>query len=300
MIFSLSFVQFTASLQLLSLLALILADLVSSAPTTQLGRRDSIEEQLMVKAARRCSILDEDDVQSLPGWPKVEKYISDTWGKGDYTITVNPSNYRDKRATLCIVDPIPINPSGEHECTSKRVEIPPEKGRKVVDVEFGYKNVGQWNITRVSSAAHAELFHGHFKVPEMGFMDLRAINGMGEFVNAPDNSFTTVASNMTSKQTQVSSVKDQHCVATIQQRVCTIPSSGRIQLAATGYLWITFETARAPVGNPHGGKHKKYAVKIEELLKDVQDHSVWIDYEGVMTATTRTDYYNECRLKFKG
>lgn len=299
MIFSSSFVQFTARLQLLALLAVILADLVFSAPTIQLGSRDSIEEQLMVKAARRCSILDEDDVQSLPGWPKIENYISDTWGKGDYTITINPSNYKDKRATLCIVDPIPINPSGGHECTSKRVEIPRKKNTKVVDVEFGYKNVGQWNITRVSSAAHAELFVGHFKVPEMGFMSLRAINGRGEFVNAPDNSFITVASNMTSKQTQVSSVKDQHCVATIQQRVCTIPSSGRIQLAATGYLWVDFDTARAPVGNPHGGKHKRYAVKIEEVLKDVQDHSVSIDYEGVMTATTLTDYYNECRLKFK-
>ena len=36
------------------------------------------------------------------------------------------------------------------------------------------------------------------------------------------------------------------------------------------------------------------AVKIEEVLKDVPDRSVWIDYEGVMTATTRTDYFSEC------
>ena len=29
---------------------------------------------------------------SVPGWPKIEKYISDTWGEGNYTIKVNPSN----------------------------------------------------------------------------------------------------------------------------------------------------------------------------------------------------------------
>jgi hypothetical protein len=299
MILSLFSVQFAARVQILSLFALVFADLVFAVPTTQLSGRDSIEQQLVVKAARRCSILDEDDVQSLPGWPKVEKFVSDTWGEGSFTLKINPSNYRDKRATMCIVDPIPIHPSGKHNCTSKRIEVPPERNSKVVDVEFGYRNIGYWNITGVSSAAHAELFLGHFKVPEMGFMNLQPIDGQGEFFNAPDNSFTTVASNMTYKQTQLTSVRDQSCTATIQQGVCHIPSAGRIQLAATGYLWITFETARTAIGNPNGGKHRRYAVKIEEVLEDVTDRSVWIDYEGVMTATTRTDYFNECRSKLK-
>jgi len=296
MILSLSSVQFAFRVRAL-LFALIFADLVFSVPTIEIQRRDSIEQQLTVKAARRCSILDEDDVQSLPGWPKIEKYISDTWGEGSYSVKVNPSNYRDKRAAICIVDPIHIQPSGDHKCMSKRVQIRPKKGTKVVDVEFGYRNTGHWNITRVSSAAHAELFLGHFKVAEMGFMDARAINGLGEFVNAPHNSFTTVASNMTYRKTKLTSLKDQICTATIQQRMCRIPSAGRIQLAATGYLWITFETARAPTGNPHGGKHRRFAVKIEEVLQ-VPERSVWIDYEGVITATIRTDYFNECRPKF--
>jgi len=292
MILSLSSVQLAALL-----FALAFADLVLSFPTTiDLFRRDSIEEQLTVKAARRCSILDEDDVRSLPGWPKVKKYISDTWGEGNFTFKVNPPNYRDKRAAICILDPTHIKPSGDPECMSKRVPIRPKKGTKVVDVEFGYRNTGHWNITRVSSAAHAELFLGHFKVAELEFMDARTINGLGEFVNAPHNSFTTVASNMTYRKTELTSLKDQVCTATIQQRMCRMPSTGKIQLAATGYLWVSFETARAPVGNPNGGKHKRFAVKIEEVLQ-VPDRSVWIDFEGNITATTRTDYFNECRPK---
>jgi len=39
------------------------------------------------------------------------------------------------------------------------------------------------------------------------------------------------------------------------------------------------------------------AVKIEEVLK-ISDRSVWIDYEGVITAITRTDYFNECEYRF--
>jgi len=145
MVFSLSSVQL--SFRVLSLFALIFADLVFSVPTAEILRRDSIEEQLTVKAASRCSILDEDDVRSreylskvrkqllnntprsVPGWPKVEKYVTDTWGEGNYTVKINPSNvcyryalffwliqgllqYRDKRATICIVDPIQIKPPG--------------------------------------------------------------------------------------------------------------------------------------------------------------------------------------------
>jgi hypothetical protein len=64
MILSLFSVQFAARVQILSLFALVFADLVFAVPTTQLSGRDSIEQQLVVKAARRCSILDEDDVQS--------------------------------------------------------------------------------------------------------------------------------------------------------------------------------------------------------------------------------------------
>ena len=38
-------------------------------------------------------------------------------------------------------------------------------------------------------------------------------------------------------------------------------------------------------------------MKIEEVLK-IPDRSVWIDYEGVITAITRTDYFNECEYRF--
>jgi len=50
-----------------------------------------------------------------------------------------------------------------------------------------YLLMPRWCISGVSSAAHAELFLGHFKVAELGFMGVRTINGLGKFVNAPQN-----------------------------------------------------------------------------------------------------------------
>ena len=70
MIFFLSSFQLAFRVPTL-LFALIFADFVFSVPTIEIQRRDSIEQQLTVKAARRCSILDEDDVQSRGCIPKI-------------------------------------------------------------------------------------------------------------------------------------------------------------------------------------------------------------------------------------
>jgi hypothetical protein len=284
-----------SSFTALSLL-LIFADLVLSIPASRFVRRDSIEGQLVVKAAGRCSLLDEDDVRGLPGWPKLEQHVLDTWGKGIYTLKINPPNYKDKRATMCVVAPVPVIPSSDRNCTSKRVVVPPEKNSKIIDVEYGYKNIGQWNITNVSSAAHAEIFRAHFRIPDIKPLHLGSIDGLADFVNAPHNAFETTASNMTTKQTAITSVHGQSCFGTILNQVCRIPAHGRIQLAATGNLWFTFDTARAPVRDPDGCKHRRYTMKIEDVL-DLSDRSMWIDYEGVMIATARTDYFSECHPK---
>ena len=35
-------------------------------------------------------------------------------------------------------------------------------------------------------------------------------------------------------------------------------------------------------------------VKIEDVLKNATDRSAWIDFEGYMNTTMRTDYFDEC------
>lgn len=123
MIFCLSAVQLAARLRVLSLVTLVFANLVFSVPTIQLLRRDSIDQQLTVKAACRCSTLDEDDVRSreclvtdshhllniksVPGWPKVEKYVSDTFGASNFTVKINPYNVCGHRYSSFSISSVP-------------------------------------------------------------------------------------------------------------------------------------------------------------------------------------------------
>jgi len=268
---------------------------------TSLNRRGLEKMELNKRApvATRCSPLDLDDAQSLPGWGRLEQYARTTWGDGDWTITINPPGYKDKPATICVADPVVVEVTGDPECTTTRVDIPPEKkGTTRVKVDEGYTNIGNWNITNVTSAAHAEFFSARFQMPNITDVQLFSLKANGKFINAPDNSFTTVASNVTFETTELTTIQDKRCIGTIQNRQCIVPSRGRIQLVASGYIWFNYKTKRAPLANPKGGKHSRYTLKIEDMLKNTTDRSAWIDFTGYMNTTMRLDYYDECRWKF--
>jgi len=251
-------------------------------------------------SARPCSLLDLDDTESLPGWEKLEKYARDTWGDGDWTVTINPPGYKDKPATMCVTDKVPITMTGNSTCVEKRMAIDPVTPKSDhVKVDEGYTNVGNWNITNVTTAAHAEFFRAVFQLPNITSVQLDSVMTSGEFINAPSNSFITLYSNKTFTDTEITPVPDQTCIATILNQQCITPAGGSIQLVASGYVWFTYKEKRAPVANPNGGKHFRYAVKIEDVLTNVLDRSAWIDFSGYMNSTFRYDYFDECRWNFK-
>jgi len=251
--------------------------------------------------ASPCSLLDLDDAQQLPGWSRVEQYARDTWGTGDWDIIINPPGYKDKSATMCVAKSIPVVATDKPRCNMSRVDIKPNKNHHIKVVQ-GYTNTGLWNITNVTSAAHSVFFTGNFKMPNITQQSndkLRSMTGQGDFINAPYNSFLTHATNTTNKDVEVTQIEDKTCIGTVNQETCIIPAHGRIQLIATGYIWFQYQTKRAPLAHPKGGKHSRYAVKIEEVLKNATDRSAWIDFEGYMNTTMRSDYFDECRWKFR-
>jgi hypothetical protein len=202
---------------------------------------------------------------------------------------------------MCVAKSIPVVATEEPRCNSSRVDIKPDKSNHV-KVDLGYTNSGLWNIKNVTSAAHSVFFAGNFKMPNITQQSkdvLRSINGYGVFINAPYNSFLTAAKNTTTKVTEVTQVRDKNCIGTVNQETCIIPAQGRIQLVATGHIWFQYQTKRPPLANPKGGNHSRYTVKIEDILKNATDRSAWIDFSGYMNTTMRSDYFDECRWKFR-
>ncbi|PPQ78752.1 hypothetical protein CVT25_010755 [Psilocybe cyanescens] len=321
-----------------------------------LERRDLVRRAAV---ASPCSKLDLDDAQSLPGWAQLEQYARSKWGEGDWTITINPAGvststypssmpvmtpicgilqYKDKPATMCVADPVKIEMTGDSKCNETRKDIPPvKKDSNQIKVNEGYTNTGNWNITNVTTAAHAEFFSGNFQLPNITKLHLDSLTAVGKFINAPDNSFVTTISNVTYKNTELTPVPDKHCIGTVLEQECITPAKGRIQLVATGYIWFNYKTKAcntfslrlvtfsfALTCRGHLSLTPKEAnilnvgtiyfmrstsllisgivtdtVKIEDVLKNETDRSAWIDFNGYMNTTWRYDYFDECRWNFK-
>ncbi|KAF9533179.1 hypothetical protein CPB83DRAFT_845991 [Crepidotus variabilis] len=274
----------------------------ASAPASRVKaphvQRNDLQAVFSDTSPSPCAPLDLDDVQSLPGWSKLQQYAVSTWGEGDVDATINPAGYKDRPAVICAVSPVNVTSEGKPNCTTTRVEIPADKKSHTIKVDMGYTNIGNWNITNVTSAAHAEFFMAKFQMPNITEKRLNGIIGKGAFINAPRNGFETFATNITYKKSTVTAANGKICLGTVLNEQCTIPAKGKIQLAASGYVWFTYKTKRAPVANPKGGKHKRFAVKIEDVL-ETSERSVFIDFSGFMNATMRSDYFDECRWNFR-
>jgi len=278
---------------------LLIFQSASALPRPDTLNLESTELIGRATGAIRCSMLDLDDAQSLPGWPKLEQYARKMWGDGDWAITINPPGYKDKPATMCIAKrTASINATGDPNCTETRVDIQPKKGSSTIPVDEGFTNKGNWNITNVTTAAHAEFFQATFQLPNITKVHLGAIKGVGAFINAPDNSFVTTSTNVTIRNVQITPVPDKHCIGTILNQQCITPAQGRIQLVASGYIWFNYKTKRSPLAHPKGGKHSRYTVKIEDVL-NTTERSAWIDFKGYMNTSMRYDYFDECRWNFK-
>ncbi|KAF9485815.1 hypothetical protein BDN70DRAFT_916652 [Pholiota conissans] len=276
-----------------SVLALLFTtQLVAALPLSDFHETNDIVSR--AQGPTRCSLLDLDDAQSLPGWSKLEQYARSTWGAGEWEITINPPGYRDKPATMCVTGVSKIIQTGTPNCTEKRVDIPPKKkDGKTIDVDAGFTNRGNWNITNVTTAAHAEFFEAHFRLPNITQVHLGSLKAVGAFINAPDNSFVTTATNVTIKSVDIVPVPDKRCIGTILNQQCITSAEGRIQLVASGYIWFNYKIKRAPMANPKGAKHSRYAVKIEDVLKNATERAAYIDFKGYMNTSMRYDYFDE-------
>jgi hypothetical protein len=152
----------------------------------------------------------------VPGWPKLEQYARTTWGEGDWTIAINPPGYKDKPATMCVAEAVQVVMTGAPKCSEIRKDIPPEKkNSNQIKVDEGYTNTGNWNITHVTTAAHAEFFSANFELPNIALLHFDSLETIGQFINAPRNSFSTVASNVTIRTTELTPVPDRTCIGTV-------------------------------------------------------------------------------------
>jgi hypothetical protein len=127
---------------------------------------------IYARGASSCTPLTLEQAKALPGWSKIQQYATDTYGDGGVNIVVNPPEYPNAPATVCMQDgPIPVKLQGTPSCTSNDGEIGGKitgtTGSYQLSFQQGYSNSATWTVTQESSLAVGVELSATIGIPEV-------------------------------------------------------------------------------------------------------------------------------------
>ncbi|KDR67352.1 hypothetical protein GALMADRAFT_130409 [Galerina marginata CBS 339.88] len=266
--------------------------------------------------ASGCSPLSIEQLKQLPGWSKIQQYASDTYGGGGVNIVVNPSEYPDRPAVVCLKDGVvPIQVQGAPSCTSTTSQMDSgskgTSGQNSISLQQGYSNTGTWTVTQESSLAVGASLSVTVGIPEVADVSA-SVTTTATITNSLANSFSTTASDQTTQTITYNVGDGQNCLGTvclyfdfvgnfdatstlqITTKTCNVQGKGSAAYVATGYVWFNYDDARTSKSDPNGGKHYKYSVDIASVLSNINDRSSSLTFSGSMQISSKTHSNAKC------
>jgi hypothetical protein len=256
------------------------------------------DPSIYARGTSSCNPLTVEQVKKLPGWSKIQQYAKDTYGDGGVNIVVNPPEYPQAPATVCMQDePIPIQLQGTPRCTSTKGDIQGTitgaTGSFQLSFQQGYSNTATWTVTQESSLAAGVELSATIGIPEVAEVTA-SISTTATLTNSLSKSFTTTIDNQQTQTMQVDTKDGKPCKGTMVTKTCNVQGTGSARYVATGSVWFNYEDPRPPKSDPNGDKHYKYAVDIASVLTNIDDRSSSLSFSGAMEITSKTDFNADC------
>jgi len=256
------------------------------------------EPSIYARGASSCTPLTLDQVKALPGWSKIQQYATDTYGDGGVNIVVNPPEYPNAPATVCLQDgPIPVKLQGTPSCTSNDGEIggtiTGTTGSYQLSFQQGYSNTATWTVTQESSLAVGATLTATIGIPEVDSVSA-SVTTTATLTNSLSKSFSTTVDNQQTQTVSVNTVDGKPCKGTMTTKTCNVQGTGSASYVASGSVWFNYDDARPPKSDPNGGKHYKYAVDIATVLTNINDRSSSMTFTGAMQISSKTNFNAKC------
>ncbi|KAF9036198.1 hypothetical protein BJ165DRAFT_622015 [Panaeolus papilionaceus] len=240
----------------------------------------------------QCQPLTIDDAKRLPGWSLIEKYANDNYGGGKYTVVTNPPDYPDRAATVCApLQPIQLKvDQSTKACTSNNLDV--NGGVSGTNAQVGVKQrVGvsaetSMSVSKSSVFSTSLSFGVSIGVPSIGLGASTSTSMSSTISNKSTQSFKSSFNNMQEISVSYDNKKGKKCAAKISSKTCQATATGEVPLVASGYVWFNYDDARE--GKHGGGKHYKWAVRIEDAIKNPAQRSSSIQFNGNFKATSNT------------
>jgi len=243
-----------------------------------------------------CTSLSVDDLKKLGGFPKIDAFFRDKYGKGSANVVTNPPEYPDSPAVLCAdTNSIPVVLSGKPQCVSAKAKVQGKltgtTGTMAITFTQGYSNKGTWTVEQSSSLAVNVKFGATLTIPDVAEVG-GSVSTTTTFTNSLSNSFSTQVDNTNTQQLTVQVPAGKSCYGQLDTKTCNVGGKAQIPLIASGWVWYNYDSKTAPKGS--NDQHYKWAATIESILKDAKDRQQLVAVTGSMEAVSRTNYKAVC------
>ncbi|KAI4523036.1 hypothetical protein K525DRAFT_197349 [Schizophyllum commune Loenen D] len=242
------------------------------------------------KRAGGCTAMDAKTAQSIPGWKEVATVADRKWGTGSRTIVTNEKEYPQYPATICIsTKPVDIAVNGKPKCSTNTQTVDGTftgtSGSVELSVTTGTDYSVSTTTTEQTTFGIGVTYSAKFSIPEVA-----EIGGATTISTQIANSHGETTSG-TSKHQVTTKVAANHadgktCKLDLNTKTCTTEGSAQVPFVAKGYVW--FEYADKIDG------HYWWAVKIESVLYDDEDRSLYMKVDSVIGSETKSAYKAVC------
>ncbi|KAL1700347.1 hypothetical protein EV121DRAFT_214381 [Schizophyllum commune] len=242
------------------------------------------------KRAGGCTAMDAKTAQSIPGWKEVAAVADRKWGTGSRTIVTNEKEYPQYPATICIsTKPVDIAVNGKPKCSTNTQTVngtfTGTSGSVELSVTTGTDYSVSTTTTEQTTFGIGVTYSAKFSIPEVA-----EIGGATTISTQIANSHGETTSG-TSKHQVTTKVVANHadgktCKLDLNTKTCTTEGSAQVPFVAKGYVW--FEYADKIDG------HYWWAVKIESVLYDDEDRSLYMKVDSVIGSETKSAYKAVC------
>lgn len=116
----------------------------------------------------------------------------------------------------------------------------------------------------------------------------------GTFENKVSKSFQTKIDSKRGIDTTFNVGANENCTATLLTTTCTGSGAGAVHYNASGWVWLYYDEKKRPKSQPKAEGHYQWAVRLESVIKDVNDRSSNIQFTGYMGIDSHAVFKASC------
>ncbi|TFL03525.1 hypothetical protein BDV98DRAFT_654871 [Pterulicium gracile] len=241
--------------------------------------------QLQARQGSGCKLISVDEAKSLDGWEDIENYAHDNWGKGSYKL----NNQFEGRSALVCVDgePQPLSADANPSCSSKESRT----GGKLVGTDGwvdiphtqGYSTTGTWTVVTQSTMLGSSLTASASHMSGLVGVEMTVTT---EVTNTATESFSSTNESKDTQSVRMNAQEGKTCKLRFISKNCSVQGSGKVKYIASGWMWFNYEDKTEG--------HYRWAVNIENVVKDVNRRSSEASVRGQISGTATSSYEGSC------